>query len=51
MARRAIELGLEPSAEQVLTTPIAFNPTMWIKKGEKGLETVVDVETGTLTWL
>lgn len=46
MARRAIELGLEPSAEQVLTTPIAFNPTMWIKKGEKGLETVVDVETG-----
>jgi len=46
MARRAIELGLEPAAEQVLSSPNAFNPAAWIKRGEKGRETVVEVETG-----
>ena len=46
MARRAIELGLEPAADQVLTTPLAFNPTVLIQKGEKGKETNADIETG-----
>ena len=47
MARRAIELGLEPAADQVLTTPLAFNPTVLIQKGEKGKETNADIETGS----
>ena len=47
MARRAIELGLEPAADQVLTTPLAFNPTVLIQKGEKGKETNADIEIGS----
>ena len=51
LAKRAVELGLEPAAEQVLGSPNAFNPTAWIKKGEKGRENNADIETGMFSIL